>query len=83
VGRSLEAASVNLLRPGLGPLPELLVLARRSLSVARLNLCWAFGYNALGLSFAASGRLSPIFAASAMVVSSAFVVLHSARLRGR
>lgn len=81
VGRSLEAASVNLLRPGLAPLPDLIRLARRALTVARINLLWAFGYNALGLTFAATGRLSPIFAASAMVVSSAFVVLHSARLR--
>jgi len=81
VGRSLEAASVNLLRPGLAVLPDLIRLSRRALGVARINLAWAFGYNALGLGFAVAGRLSPIFAASAMVVSSAFVVLHSGTLR--
>lgn len=83
VARSLEAASVNLLQPGLEGLPALLRTARRAVHVARINLAWAFGYNALFLSLAVAGRLSPIAAASAMVVSSAFVVLHSSRLRER
>jgi Cu2+-exporting ATPase len=81
-GASLSAAEVNFLRPGLSELPGLLRLARSAVSVARLNLAWAFAYNALGLGFAATGRLSPIFAASAMVASSVVSVLNSSRLRG-
>ncbi|MCP3916481.1 MAG: cadmium-translocating P-type ATPase [bacterium] len=80
VGRSLETATINLLRPGLGLVPELIVLARQALYTARANLAWAFGYNAIGLFLAASGRLSPIFSATAMVASSVVVVLLSGRL---
>jgi Cu+-exporting ATPase len=77
---SLSAAEVNLLRPGLSELAFVLELARRAVIAARLNLAWAFLYNAFGLYFAATGRLSPVFAASAMVVSSAFSGLNSRRI---
>ncbi len=82
--RSLDAADVNLLRGGaagiLAELPALLDLARSAVRTARANLAWAFAYNAFGLPLAASGKLTPIFAASAMVVSSLVVVLSSSRL---
>ena len=77
---SLSAAEVNLLRADLARLPFLLDLARRTVRTARWNLVWAFGYNSIGLVLAASGQLTPIFAASAMVVSSGLVVLNSLRL---
>jgi len=79
---SLESASVNLLGADLGTLTELVDLSRRAVGTARANLFWAFAYNALGLVLAARGVLTPIFAATAMVVSSLLVVLNSARLRG-
>ena len=77
---SLAAAQVNLLRPGLQELPGLLALARSAVLAAKLNLAWAFLYNGVGLYLAATGRLTPIFAASSMVVSSVFSVLNSGRL---
>ncbi|MBM3991073.1 MAG: cadmium-translocating P-type ATPase [Planctomycetes bacterium] len=77
---SLAAAHVNLLRPGLQELPDLLALARSAVLAAELNLAWAFLYNGVGLYLAATGRLTPIFAASSMVVSSVFSVLNSSRL---
>ncbi len=76
---SLHAADVSLLREGVGALPDLLGLARRAVATARGNLAWAFGYNGLGWYLAATGRLTPIFAAAAMVASSVAVVLHSRR----
>ena len=78
---SLDAAAVNLLRPGLEGLVELLELSRGAVRTARFNLAWACAYNAVGLGLAVTGRLSPIFAAFAMVASSVFVVVNSARLR--
>jgi len=78
--RALDAADVNLLRPGLDQLPFLIGLARRTVRTAHINLTWAVAYNAVGIGFAATGRLTPIFAAAAMVLSSAAVVLHSSRL---
>lgn len=80
VAASLSAAQINLLRPGLSGLPDVIELARRAVFAARLNLAWAFLYNAVGLYFAVTGRLSPIFAASAMVASSLFSALNSRRL---
>lgn len=77
---SLAAAQVNLLRPGLVEVPGLLALARSAVLAAKLNLAWAFAYNAIGLYLAATGRLTPIFAASAMVVSSVFSILNSGRI---
>ncbi len=81
--RSMEAAPINLLRPGLGALPELLRLSRAATRVARGNLAWAFGYNAIGLFLAVRGELTPILAAAAMVASSLAVVLNSGRLATR
>lgn len=80
VGASLEAAHVHLVRDGLSELPELVRLARRAVAAARLNLAWAFAYNGIGLYLAATGRLSPVFAASAMVASSAFVAWNASRV---
>ena len=79
---SLESASVNLMRDDLHLIPELLKLGRSAVRTAGANLAWAFGYNAIGLGLAVAGRLTPLFAASAMVVSSLVVVLNSARLAG-
>ncbi len=81
--RSLDAAPINLLRPGLDALPELVELASRAHRVARWNLLWAFGYNAVALVLAMGGHLPPIAAAGAMVASSVAVVLHSSRLAHR
>ncbi len=78
--RSLDAAPVHLMRSDLGGLEDALVLARRAVLTARVNLAWAFGYNAIGVGLAAAGKLSPLFAASAMVASSAFVVACSMRI---
>ena len=47
----------------------------------RQNLFWSLVYNALGIALAASGRLNPIWAAAAMVVSSVLVVGNSLRLQ--
>ena len=77
--RSVEVADVTLLGGGIGALPDLVRLSRRAVSTARGNLLWSFAYNVVGWSLAASGRLTPVFAALAMVLSSAVVVLRSNR----
>jgi len=75
-----EVADVTILGGDLRRLPWLVGLARRTLRTARLNLFWAFFYNAVGLTLAVQGRLHPLFGAVAMVVSSLLVVLNSQRL---
>ena len=44
------------------------------------NLAWTLAYNFVLLALAASGRLAPIFAAAAMIVSSLFVATRSWKL---
>jgi heavy metal translocating P-type ATPase len=79
-GTSLESASVNLLRDDLGLVVRALDLARSAVWVARTNLAWAFLYNVAGLWLAATGTLTPVYAALAMVLSSALTLLNSSRL---
>jgi len=55
-------------------------LARRTVRTIKVNLFWAFIYNVVGISLAMAGRLNPIVAAAAMVVSSLIVVGNSLRL---
>jgi heavy metal translocating P-type ATPase len=77
---SRESAAVCLLSDDLGRLPWTIQLARQTIRVIRQNLCWAFSYNVVGIGLAATGRLSPVFSALAMVASSAFVISNSLRL---
>ena len=68
MGRSLTAVS------------ETLDLARRTFTIVRQNLFWAFAYNAVGITLAMTGVLNPILAAAAMVLSSLSVIGNSRRL---
>ena len=75
-----ETADVAILREDLLEIPRLLGLARRTFSIVRQNLVWAFAYNAVAVVIAAFGLLRPVVAAAAMVLSSVCVVHNSMRL---
>src|ERR1022692_4139474 len=55
-------------------------LARRTFTIVRQNLFWAFAYNVVGITLAMAGVLNPILAAAAMVLSSLSVIGNSRRL---
>jgi cation transport ATPase len=55
-------------------------LARRTFTIVRQNLFWAFAYNVVGITLAMAGVLNPILAAVAMVLSSLSVIGNSRRL---
>jgi Cu2+-exporting ATPase len=76
-----EASDAVILRADLREVGDLLRLARRTRRTVRANLAWAFGYNTVGVLLAALGYLRPVVAATAMVLSSLFVVGNSLRLR--
>jgi Cu2+-exporting ATPase len=69
-----ESADVVLPRENLALLPWLLQLAEDVRRSVRANLLWAFGYNAVALTLAATGLLQPILAAALMAGSSLLVV---------
>ncbi len=77
---SRDAADVCLLGNDLARIPWAIEWARQTRRTVRQNLFWAFGYNAVGVSLAIYGWLSPIVAAIAMVGSSLFVISNSLRL---
>jgi len=77
---AMRAASMVLLNGQLTRILDVLDLSRRTHRVVLRNLGWAFGYNTLGIAFAAMGWLNPIVAAGAMVASSLSVVWNSYRL---
>jgi heavy metal translocating P-type ATPase len=74
-------ADVLVVAGGVAALPWLVAHARRVVAIARENLAWAFGYNAIAVALAASGRLDPVVAALAMIASSVAVVANARRLR--
>lgn len=65
---------------GLEQLPQAIALARWTRRVMYAGFALSFGYNAVGLSYAIHGDLTPIIAAILMPLSSITVVALSAGL---
>lgn len=69
-----SAGNVRLTSDRLERIPHLIRLARHVRRRIVLNLSWAFGFNGVGIVLAAAGRLTPAFAAVAMILSSLIVI---------
>ena len=85
---AIESSDVVLMRSDLLDVVSALELSKATIKNIKQNLFWAFFYNtigiplAAGLLFPAFGiKLSPMFAALAMSLSSVFVVNNALRLR--
>ncbi len=76
-----ESANISLLSDDLRKVPLSILLAKKVRKVIYTNMFWAFIYNIIGIGLAVTGKLSPIFAALAMVLSSAFVIANSVRVK--
>ena len=85
---AIESADFILVKDNLLGLLDALALSRRVMAKIKQNLFWAFGYNILGIPFAAGllvpfggPALSPMIAALAMALSSVSVLTNSLTLR--
>jgi len=85
---AIEASDVTLVGGDPRLVVTALTLSRRTMTIIRQNLFWAFAYNvvlipvAMGVLFPFTGLLlDPILAAAAMAASSVSVVGNSLRLR--
>ncbi|MEY2929351.1 MAG: hypothetical protein RL033_100 [Pseudomonadota bacterium] len=76
---SLQAAHVFATRTGVQPVLELVLGARRAVSVLHTNLAVSVVYNLLAVGLTLSGHITPIWAAVIMPLSSLSVVAHSYR----
>jgi len=78
---AIEASDLTLVRGDLRTAGDAIRLARRTLTIIKGNLFWAFAYNVAAIPLAAAGFLNPMIAGLAMALSSLFVVTNSLRLR--
>ena len=78
---AIAAADITLIRPSLLAAIEAIAISEKTVKTIKSNLGWAFFYNLVCIPVAASGNLSPLYAAAAMSLSSLFVVLNSLRIK--
>ena len=86
---AMDVAQVTLLGSDLQALVETFTLSRKTVSMIRQNLFWAFVYNivciplAAGLphAFGIDIQITPMWASALMALSSVSVVLNSLRLK--
>jgi P-type Cu2+ transporter len=85
---AMEVAEVTLVNSDLNQIPKTIQLTRKTVSIIKQNLFWAFIYNVIGIPIAAGVLypsfgflLNPMLAGAAMALSSVSVVGNSLRLR--
>jgi Cu2+-exporting ATPase len=85
---AMDVARMTLISTDLNTIPRAITLSRRTVSLIRQNLFWAFIYNVLGIPIAAGVLypingflLDPMIAGAAMALSSVSVVSNSLRLK--
>jgi Cd2+/Zn2+-exporting ATPase/Cu+-exporting ATPase len=77
---AIEAAHIALMRDDWRLVPESIRIARRTMSVVKLNIAFTTVYNVVGLSLAALGYLPPILAAAAQSLPDLGILANSSRL---
>jgi len=77
---AVEAAHIALMRDDWALLPDVVRVARRTMSTIKMNLAFTAVYNVVGLTLAALGILPPALAAAAQSLPDVGILANSARL---
>lgn len=85
---AMSTANITLLQGDISKVTKSIILSKKTMSIVRQNLFWAFIYNIIGIPLAAGvlfpftgALLNPVFAGMAMALSSVSVVANSLRLK--
>nr|MDD3720654.1 cation-translocating P-type ATPase [Candidatus Gracilibacteria bacterium] len=78
---AMETGNIVIIDSNINKVYSALELSKRTFSIIKQNLFWAFIYNIIGISLAMFGFLNPIFASFAMAMSSVSVVSNSLRIK--
>ena len=76
-----NTADITIMNTDLYAVLKAIRLSKNTMRIIKQNFFWAFIFNIIGIPLAASGNLSPTFAAAAMACSSASVISNSLRLK--
>lgn len=77
---AIESADMTLVQGDISKVTNGVELSKKTISVIKQNLFWAFGYNTIAIPVAMAGRLNPMIASAAMALSSVSVIVNSLRL---
>jgi Cu+-exporting ATPase len=78
---AIEAADIILVQWNPSKVLNSITLSRKTYTIIKQNLFWAFAYNTILVPIAALGLLLPMYASIAMSLSSVSVVLNSLRIK--
>jgi Cu2+-exporting ATPase len=78
---SVASADVVVLKTTLAPIVEAIHLSKRTQTIIKQNITFALLYNALMVPLAMMAKVTPLFAAIVMPISSIIVIANAARLR--
>lgn len=77
---AVDAADIALVSDNIRQLPHLTALARRMMTVIRINLTFSMALNFAAVALAMTGVLNPVVGALVHNAGSVLVILHSALL---
>jgi Cu+-exporting ATPase len=77
---AIDNADIVIVDGGVSKLVDAIHISRRTFTVIRQNLFWAFAYNVIAIPLAMAALLHPVIAEAAMAFSSISVVLNSSRI---
>lgn len=77
---AVDAADIALVHDGIGEIPYLVALARRTMLIIKCNLAFSMGLNFVAIILAMTGALNPVIGALVHNAGSVVVILNSAML---